>query len=414
MDTATAVTASGFDRDKVNLGDLDFWLRDDRHSALAWLRREEPVSWHEHPDAGKGFWSLVCAADIAEVARTPDTFVSSFGVRVYHDRDESFVRPGTSTMRELDPPEHTRHRRVVSQAFTPKALAGLDASIETYVERIVHDLSGESKVEFVGQVAARLPVQVICEMTGVPESDREYLVSLTNKTMGDQDPDYGSSPEAGSEAVRRLNEYGLELAARRRAKPGDDLFSRIVAAKVDDQPLSEAELGGFFALLMVGGSETTRTAISHAMLAFTDNPDQRELWKADPAGRSRSATEEILRWATPVRHVARVVARDVDFHGVWMSKGDKVALWLESANRDETVFDRPFAFDIARPKNTHSAFGAPGPHFCLGANLARREIPIMFTAFYRAFPEAAVTRPPGRLRSLLVNGITKMEVALNG
>jgi cytochrome P450 len=402
------------EKNQVNLGDPDFWLRDAAESELAELRAASPVIWQEHPECGRGFWAILKYQDMDEVSRTPTVFSSRYGIRVHHDAGSDMVRPGTSAMTELDGAEHARHRRIISQAFTPRTIANIEHSIEAAARDIVAGLRDRDSVDFVDGVAAILPVQIICDMLGVPNSDRPLVYNLTNLTMGDQDPEVGGTPAEGTNATRQLQAYGRELAHERRRHPGEDLFSLIATAPVEGEGLADTEMGAFFSLLIAAGNETTRTAMTHGMWAYSVFPDQKRRYLADPGKVERTATEEILRWATPVRHVARVVTCDTTFRGVQMQEGEKVAMWYQSANRDEEIFPGPEMFDVTRSPNRHVSFGTGGPHFCLGANLARREISIMFRELFEAFPKITATAPPRRLRSLLINGITSLPVSLTG
>ncbi|MFD5655864.1 cytochrome P450 [Streptomyces hirsutus] len=403
---------TGLGIDEINLADPDFWLRDDYHAALTVLRDERPISWHEHPDSGKGFWSFVDYEDIVEVTRDWENFSSKYGIRVHHDHGSGQVRPGTNIMIEMDPPEQTANRRHVSRGFTPRQVKKMEEYVRDQARRIVGEFSAGDEIDFVQDIAARLPMEIICDIMGVDPADRPYLLDLSNRTLGDQDPDYGVTPAEGTRATLAMREYGVKLAAERLANPQDDLISEIARIEVDGKKLPEEQLGGYFALLIAAGNETTRTAITHGMHAFTKFPEQKRKFIADPVGLEMSAAEEIIRWATPLRHMGRVLEHDVSYKGHTLRKGEKIAIWYAASNRDPNLFADPFAFDITRDPNLHQSFGGGGPHFCLGANLARREVWVLFQELFSRFPDAAAIDEPVRLRSVQVNGIKSLKVRL--
>ncbi|WP_342661640.1 Methyl-branched lipid omega-hydroxylase (plasmid) [Rhodococcus ruber] len=398
--------------DQINLADPGFWLRDDYHAALTLLREHKPISWHQHPDSGKGFWSFVDYDDIIEVTRDYEHFSSKYGIRVHHDHGTGQVRPGTGIMIEMDPPEQTRNRRHVSRGFTPRQIKKMEAYVRDQARSIVGEFTAGQEIDFVEQIAARLPMEIICDIMGVDKKDRQYLLDLSNQTLGDQDPDYGGTPEEGTKATLALREYGVALAAKRLQDPKDDLISEIARIEEDGHHLPPEQIGAFFALLIAAGNETTRTAITHGMWAFTTHPDQKQKFLEDPVGLEMSAAEEIIRWATPLRHMGRVLEHDIEYKGHHMRKGEKIAIWYAASNRDPRVFADPFSFDITRDPNVHQSFGGGGAHFCLGANLARREVWVLFQELFARFPDAVALEPPVRLRSVQVNGIKSLKVRL--
>lgn len=400
------------DLDEINLADPDFWLRPDYHDALAKLRAARPVSWHEHRDSGKGFWAFLDYEDIIAVTRDWEAFSSKHGIRVHHDAGTGQVRPGTNIMIEMDPPEQTANRKHVSAGFTPRQVRKMETYVREQAIRIVSEFERGDEIEFVSEIAARLPMEIICDIMGVDPADRPHLLDLSNRTLGDQDPDYGVDPLEGTKATLELREYGVQLAAERLANPGDDLFSEIARIEVDGRPLPKEQLGGYFALLIAAGNETTRTAITHGMIAFSRFPEQKALFQSDPVGLEQSAAEEIIRWATPLRHMGRVLTHDIEYRGVRMRTGEKAAVWYSASNRDPAVFDDPFRFDITRDPNLHQSFGGGGPHFCLGANLARREVWVLFQELFARFPDAVAVADPVPLRSVQVNGVKSLKVRL--
>jgi len=397
----------------ANLADPDFWLGDTVHNDLARLRRENPISWHEHPESGRGMWSVVRHDDICEITRDVETFVNRHGVRPHHDADSpGLIQPGTGVMQTMDPPNHTVNRKFVSPSFTVRRINQMTEYVRTRASAIVEELPEHGTIDFVEEVAARLPMEIICDVLDIPAADRAHLQHLTNLALGDQDPTYGATPAEGAQATRAMREYGLALGLERRRQPGDDLLSIVAAQRPDGSALTDEQLAAMFGLVVAAGNETTRTAISHGMLALSEFPDQRVRWMADPEGLERLAAEEIIRWATPVRCIRRTVSRDIEYRGVPMRKGDKVVLWFASGNRDEDAFEDPDTFNLARDPNPSLSFGAAGPHFCLGANLARREVSVLFQALFSRFPEAHVVGRPTMLRSVLVNGVKSMRVEL--
>jgi len=404
----TPTTTLGLDA--INLGSFDFWLRDDVHGALARLRHERPVAWHEHPDSGRGFWSLTRYDDIAAVTRDWETFSSAFGIQVLTEA-EDVERFRLRSMISTDPPKHTKLRSLVNRGFTPRAVARAEESVRRRAREIVDAIAPKGEVEFVSEVASVLPVAVICDMMGVPETDRAHLLDLTNRLLAGGDEEYGGTKETLQQAGDELRAYGLWLAKSRLAEPQDDLTTTLVHADVEGEPLSPEDLGPFFLLLVAAGNETTRTAISHGLWALTEFPDEKRRWLEDLDGRAATAGEEIVRWASPLLHMRRTVNRDTTFAGVEMHRGDKVAMWYVSANRDEAGFADPYRFDIAREPNHQGGFGTGGPHYCLGAHLARRELIVMMTELLRRLPDIEATAKPEKLRSNFIHGIKRLPAA---
>ena len=350
-----------------------------------------------------------------DASRQPELFCSGKGSNI-GDMPEPFLE-FFGSMINMDDPRHARMRRIVSKGFTPRHLAGLQESVEQRAKVIVDELIEKGKVDFVTEVAATLPLAIICDMMGIPESQHEFVFSRTNVILGAGDPEYAPSDDindvvmalltAGSE----LSQLVTELGAERRANPTDDLTSALVNADVDGELLDDTELGSFFVLLVVAGNETTRNAISHGMHQLTVNPDEKAKWIADFEGVAPTAVEEIVRWASPVIHFRRTVTRDgAQLGDHTFSEGDKVVLFHNSANRDEAVFTDPYRFDVARDPNPHTGFGGPGPHFCLGAHLARREITVMFRELLTRVPDIAAVGEPDRLLSNFIHGIKHLEV----
>lgn len=397
--------------DDINPASFDFWLRDDVHGALARLRRERPVAWHQHPDSGRGFWSLTRYDDVAAATRDWETFSSAFGIQVLTDPEDMGRVAAIRSMISTDPPKHTKLRSVVNRGFTPKMVARSEESVRRRAREIVDAIAPKGEVEFVAEVAAVLPVAIICDMMGVPEPDRPRLLDLTNRLLGGGDAEYGGTKDALLQAGAELRDYGLWLGQQRLEHPAADLTTTLVHAEVDGEAMSPQDLGPFFLLLIAAGNETTRNAISHGLWALTQFPEQKQRWLADLDGGGATAAEEIVRWASPLLHMRRTVTRDCAFAGVEMRKDDKVAMWYVSANRDEAHFPDPYRFDVTRAPNDQGAFGTGGPHFCLGAHLARREVIVMFTELLQRLPDIEATAPPERLRSNFIHGVKRLPAA---
>jgi cytochrome P450 len=403
--------------DEIDFGNTELWDRTDWPGMFAKLRAERPISWHTEPEipgmnvpAGPGFWSLVDYDDVQHVSRHPDLFISGKGTNIPDFPPEVYEFLGS--MINMDPPRHTRFRLIVNRGFTPHKVAALEAGVYDRARAIVDAVAEKGTCDFVTEVAAALPLQIICDMMGIPSSDYQWVFDKTNIVLGASDPEYGGLITDAFAAAYELWTYAQELRADRMANPRDDITTQIAQAEVEGDSLTPEEFGSFFVLLVVAGNETTRNAISHGMLALTDNPDQKRLWLDDFEGLAPTAVEEIIRWSTPVIHFRRTCAvADAEVGGQKIREGEKLALWYNSANRDEHVFDDPYAFDIRRDPNEHLGFGGGGPHFCLGAHLARREIKVMFEELFRRVPDIEVSGQPDYLRSNFIHGIKRMQAS---
>ena len=403
--------------DAIDFGDMTIWDRDDWPGMFAALRHERPISWHTEPEIpgltfgpGPGFWSLVRYADIVAASRNPEVFISGQGTNIPDFPPEVYEFLGS--MINMDPPRHTRFRLIVNRGFTPRQVGAIEQSVHDRARSIVDAVAHQGSCDFVSEIAAALPLQIICDMVGIPESDYGLIFEKTNVVLGASDPEYGGEITAAFTAAQELWQYAQDLRADRLRHPRDDITTTISQAEVDGHSLTPEEFGSFFVLLVAAGNETTRNAISHGMKALTDFPDQRRRWLDDFDGISTSAVEEIIRWATPVIHFRRTcVAQDVEIGGTHFAEGQKVVLWYNSANRDEAYFDDPYQFDVTRQPNEHLGFGGGGPHFCLGAHLARREITVMFDELLRRLPDIEVTGEPEMLRSNFIHGIKRMPVS---
>ena len=402
----------------VDLGSWRFWSRDDdfRDGAFATLRRQAPVSFHEPisgegVDAGAGHWALVRYDDVHFASRHPDLFSSSPNITIGDQTPELAEYFGS--MIAMDDPRHSRLRNIVRSAFTPKVVARIEESVRERARHLVATMVSEhpdGRADLVTALAGPLPLQVICDMMGIAEHDHDKIFHWTNVILGFGDPDLTTDFEEFATVAMEIGAYATELAEDRRARPGEDLTTALVAADVDGEQLTSAEVASFFILLVVAGNETTRNAISHGVAALSRFPEQRDIWWADYDALAPTAVEEIIRWASPVVYMRRTLTRDTELGGVAMAAGDKVTLWYGSANRDETRFADPWLFDVRRSPNPHLGFGGGGAHFCLGANLARREITLAFEELHRQIPDLTADDEPDRLLSAFIHGIKRLPV----
>ncbi len=404
----------------VDLSDWEFWKRPmaDREHSFQLLRDLGKPAFYEEPQVsfasqGMGYHALVTHADILEASRTPEIFCSGDGGATnIVDMPPEFVEYFGS-MISMDDPRHARLRRIVSRAFTPKMIKQFEDDVALAAAQIVDELLEKgSGCDFVEEVAARLPLKIICDMMGIPEKDYRFVFDRSNMILGAQDPEYVGDIEAVGTALltagMELQQMVGELAAHREQNPTTDLISSLVNANIDGERLTLQELGSFFILLVVAGNETTRNAISYGLRLLTTNPDQKARWLTDVDGLAPGAVEEIVRLASPVNYMRRKVTRDYVMNGHEYKKGEKVVMYYWSANRDVAVFDDPLRFDIGRNPNPHVGFGGPGPHFCLGAHLARREITVMFRELLTRVPTIEGGSPE-RLFSSFINGTKHMK-----
>ena len=405
--------------DEIRLGEIDPWIRPDREGIFAKLRAEAPITFHAEPvpppdipyPQGPGFWALTRYADVMQVSRDPETFHSAPSINIGDIPPE--IAEWLGSMINMDAPKHTKLRLIVNRGFTPRQVARIEDNVRQQAREIVdHVVSLGGECDFVSEVAAALPLQIICDMLGIPRSDNQRIFELTNTILGVGDPEYVQTLEELMSAGMELFQYGLTLAQDRLDNPRDDIATTLMQAEVDDEngrhKLTPGELGSFFLLLVAAGNETTRNAISHGMRALTEHPDQRAIWTADVDNVSPTAVEEIVRWATPVIHFRRTAVADAVVGEQEIKAGEKVVMFYNSANRDERAFADPFRFDVTRSPNEHAGFGAGGPHFCLGANLARREIRVMFEELFRRIPDLEISGEPDMLLSNFIHGIKRM------
>ncbi len=409
--------------DEIDLSDLDgFWTLplEEREGAFATLRRERPIAFFAEPQlgfapSGRGYYALTRYRDVVEASRHPEIYCSGRGSTSIPDLPPEFLEY-YGGMINADDPRHARLRRIVSRAFTPKRLQALEGTVAAAARAIVDGVVEQGECDFVTDVASELPLRIICDMMGIPPSQYGFVLERTNIILGPGDPDlvaerediYGALLTAGAE----LGELVRELGRAREENPTDDVVSALVNAEIDGERLTFDELASFFILLVVAGNETTRNALSWSLVALDEHPEQRRVWAADFECVAPTAVEEIVRWATPVIQMRRTVTRDTTLSGQRLEEGDKVLLFYNSANRDEGVFEDPYLFDVRRPDNRHVGFGGFGPHYCLGAHLARREITVLWRELFRRVPGIHATAEPARLRSNFINGIKHLPCAL--
>jgi cholest-4-en-3-one 26-monooxygenase len=396
----------------IDLLDLDRFQRLEHHDMFRRLRAEAPVSWHDHP-SGRGFWNVVKHADLVTVNRDTDLYSSELGGISILDPGEhqgvGGADPRGVMMLYMDPPKHTRYRLLVNKGFTPRMVGLLEQYLRHRAVLIVDNIIERGECDFVVDLASELPLQAIAEIMGVPQEDRQLLFEWSNRMIGIDDPEYASDDNTVASA--ELYMYVNELAKKRKSDPRDDIVTRLINAEVDGDKLTELEFDMFMMLLTIAGNETTRNTTAWGMWALMQNPDQYQALRGDLDGKIDRAIEEILRWATPVYHFRRTATADTAIRGQEIRSGDKVVIWHTSANRDEDVFVDPFRFDIERWPNEHIAFGGGGPHFCLGANLARMELKLIFREVLERIPDMRMVGEPQMLRSNFIGGVKHLPVA---
>jgi cytochrome P450 len=406
---------------EIDLTDVDFFWTGDPHAAWRTLRREDPVHWQQR-SWGPGIWHVTKYDDVIRVGCDPETFISGNGIIMDNDgratmRDRQlenatgYADPRGHMMIMTDPPRHTLMRQLVNKGFTHKAVRKLEDYCRRTVGRELDAVAANGgECDFVLDVARKLPLDVICELVGVPEGDWEAMFELSNRVIGFDDPEFARDEITAEQMQMSMDlfNYVLQLCQERRDAPRDDVLTQLVHAEIDGQRLADHEIFLFFLLLIVAGNETTRNATSGGLLALIENPDQWARLRADPS-LVTTAVDEVLRWASPVTHFTRTATKDTEIRGRTVEAGQEVCLWYPSANRDEDVFENADTFDVGRSPNEHIAFGK-GEHFCLGANLARLELRVSFEEIVKRFSGAELTAPPTKLRSNFIGGIKRMPV----
>ena len=400
----------------VDLGNPDLYVSAVPHEVFTWLRREDPVHWNPVTN-GRGFWSITRYDDIVAISKNPEVFSSARehgGHRIF---DENIV--GTAGMGaeetdapfiSMDPPEHNRYRRMISPGFGPSRLKALEGQIHDRVCNILDRLGSRKECEFVTEVAAELPIQVLAELLGIPQADRLKLFDWSNSMIAEDDPELRKGPEETAADVRAMIEYSGRLWEERVANPGPDLISMLIHPDADGEVMSKERYLGTFILLVAAGNETTRNSISGGLITLAQFPEQRQQLADNPALYGTAAAE-IIRYVSPIMHMRRTAIADSVVRGKTIRRGDKVIMWYVSANRDEDIFTNPFGFDLTRAEATQLGFGV-GQHFCLGARLAELQLRIFFTEFLRRYPNAEPSGPIRRMRSNFVAGIKEMPVRL--
>ncbi|RNL79492.1 cytochrome P450 [Nocardioides marmorisolisilvae] len=406
--TAAPVLPDAFDPTDPGLNEIEIPLRE-----FAELRKTAPVFWVEQaPEAragflDQGFWAISRHADILAVSKNSKDFSANENgviIRFGADMTREQVELQSVMLVNQDPPDHTKLRQIISRGFTPRSINALKEVLVERAEKIVDEALARGEGDFVYEVAAELPLQAIAELLGVPMADRGKLFDWSNQMLAYDDPEYNADPAT---AAAEILGYAMMLAADRKENPQDDIITKLVTAGEDGEGLTDDEFGFFVILLAVAGNETTRNAITHGMMAFFENPEQWDIWKKD---RPTGMVDEVIRWATPVTVFQRTALRDVEIGGQLVKKGDRVALYYASGNHDDEVFDNPTVFDVNREHNPHLAFGGHGAHYCIGANLARLEVEVMFNVLADKAPNISQTGAPRRLRHAWINGIKELPV----
>ncbi|WP_329415251.1 cytochrome P450 [Nocardia vinacea] len=398
--------------DGFDVTDPDIYAERVPVEEYAELRRTAPIWWNpQPPEIGgfhdEGFWVVSKHADVKEVSRRSDVF-STFENTAIPRFNDDITREQIELQRfvllNMDAPQHTKLRKIISRGFTPRVINSLRAELKTRAEAIVKEAAENGTGDFVTQVASELPLQAIAELIGIPQEDRRKVFTWSNDMTGYDDPESTADPVAASAEVLG---YAYQMAAARKECPAEDIVTKLIEADVDGDELTPEEFGFFVIMLAVAGNETTRNAITHGMAAFLDHPDQWELFKKE---RPATAADEIIRWATPVTSFQRTALEDTELGGVQIKKGQRVVMLYRSANFDEEVFENPEKFDITRKDNQHLSFGGTGAHFCIGANLARMEVDLIFNAIADAMPDITKLGDPKRLRSGWLNGVKEFPV----
>jgi cytochrome P450 len=393
----------------IDLSDHDAFVEAVPHEAFAALREHDPVHWNPEPD-GPGFWAVTRYGDIRAVHRDVGTYSSEIGGTSLEDLEPEYIEARKS-MIDMDPPRHDELRGLIARRFTPRAVGVWEEQVRTVTREVLDRALPMGEFDFVAEIASEIPMQVFAEILGVPQDERRVIIEIGDRLLGNADPEYAvPSDDAhrhlpfSSPAALEMFEFGRRLAAQRRKDPRNDIITQLAF-----EPLTQQEFDVYFVLLATAGNETTRHTITHGLLGLLEHPAELARLRDDPT-LGKSAAEEMLRWATPVHHFRRTAAVDTELAGTEIKAGDKVTTWFVSGNRDESVFEDPYRFDVGRSPNPHMAFGPGGIHHCMGAHLAKMEVRIAFEELLGRTDRIELTGPPERLRSNFFNGIKRLPV----
>ena len=396
--------------DAIDLSDHDAFVDHVPHEWFRHLRQNDPVHWNDETD-GRGFWAVTRYEDIRHVHRDVETYSSELGGTSLEDLDEEQIEARKS-MLDMDPPRHDELRGLIARRFTPRAVHVWEEQIRTVVNAVLDTALPMGEFDFVREISSEIPMQIFAEILGVPQDERREIIEIGDRLLGNQDPEFAVTETADEHrnlpfshpAALEMFEFGRRLAADRRKHPKNDIITQLAF-----EPLTQREFDTYFVLLATAGNETTRHTITHGLLALLEFPEEMERLRSEPE-LAKSAAEEMLRWATPVHHFRRTVAKDTELAGTPLKAGDKLTTWFVSGNFDEAVFEDPHRFDIGRTPNRHMAFGPGGIHHCMGAHLAKLEIQITFEELLKRSADIELLGPPQRLRSNFFNGIKRLPV----
>lgn len=395
----------------IDLMDLDIFAEREPIEEFKTLRNKYPLYWNEEAEPEPGFWNITKYEDIKYISTNPQLFSSAKGINIAFDRavDPAVVGAVIGNMITMDPPMHVAYRKIANPFFTFKSIQDMEARVKELTKQVVDKVARRGECEFMTDIAARLPILVLCDMLGVPHSDHDKIFEWSNKLIGLEDPEMNpGGPEAGMPIFMELFAYGQRMIRDRRANPRNDLMTAMATATIDGKPVPPILLDGFFLLMVIAGNETTRNTMTGGMKALIENPDQRQKLVDHPE-LIPMGVEEILRWVSAVAYMRRTATQDTQIRGQKIAAGDKVVMWYGAANRDEDAFVNPHVFDVTRDPNEHLAFGY-GQHRCLGARLAQLQLRVMFTELLGRIPDMEITGPIRRLRTNFINGIKHMPV----
>jgi cytochrome P450 len=407
----------------LDITDHDVYVEGVPHETFRYLRANDPVHWTPEPDGGRGFWSITTHADVLNVSRSTETFSSRRGIRL-EDMDEEETE-ARRTLMEMDAPEHTRLRRLVSRPFAPKSVAAYEDVVRELAAQVLDAHRGESEFDFVRAVARELPMRMLGRLLGLPESDLEWLVRRGDALIGNTDPDftdyvvdqvdtsqYRLLPFRSPVALE-LFEYATQALAERRITPTHDVLSALLEPTADGESLDDLALKNFFTLMVAAGNDTTRYSMTSGLQTLIDRPELLDALPSMTLEQRKSLVEEMLRWASVTMHFRRTVTQDTELHGKQLRAGDKVVMWYVSANYDESHFDSPYLFDPERSPNDHVTFGLHSPHLCLGAHLARLEMRVLFEEIAARWSRVTSAGESERLRSNFISGVKRMPIAVS-